>query len=44
MGQMENLYTACTFLGTAIFALLFINYYIDSKNDEKNETENKKKK
>ena len=33
MGAMENLYKMCTFLGTVIFILLFLNYYLEAKDE-----------
>jgi hypothetical protein len=33
MGATENLYFTCTILGTIIFALLFLHYYIDTENE-----------
>jgi hypothetical protein len=29
MGQVELLYRACTMLGTLLFVLLFLHYYIE---------------
>jgi len=34
MGTMETLYAACTGLGTVIFILIFVNYYLESGDEE----------
>ena len=34
MFTMASLYRFCTLLGTAIFILLFLNYYLDSTPEE----------
>lgn len=33
MGAMESLYKVCTYLGTLIFLLLFLNYYLEAKGE-----------
>lgn len=33
MGSMESLYKVCTYLGTLIFILLFLNYYLEAKGE-----------
>jgi hypothetical protein len=33
MGAVETLYGFCTLLGTAIFALIFLNYYLEARNE-----------
>lgn len=33
MGAMESLYKVCTYLGTLIFILLFLNYYLEAKGE-----------
>jgi hypothetical protein len=33
MGAVETLYGFCTFLGTAIFALIFLNYYVEATDE-----------
>lgn len=33
MGAMESLYKVCTYLGTLIFLLLFLNYYLEAKSE-----------
>jgi hypothetical protein len=37
MGSVETLYGFCTFLGTAIFALIFLNYYLEASNEPETE-------
>lgn len=44
MGAMETLYKVCTGLGTTIFALIFLNYYLEGKEEVDETGENKKDK
>ena len=34
MGAMESLYVACTTIGTLIFGLIFINYFVEASANE----------
>jgi hypothetical protein len=38
MGAVETLYGFCTFLGTAIFALIFLNYCLEASKEPETQT------
>lgn len=44
MGAMETLYKVCTGLGTTIFALIFLNYYLEAKDEGEESDKNTKSK
>ena len=33
--DVRTLYKTCTFLGTLIFILIFVNYYLEAKEEER---------
>ena len=38
---MESLYSTCTALGTAIFILIFLNYFLEGQADRNDEEKTK---